>query len=102
MGGSNLSLQGDYPLGAAENAPRPADSFSTVLWRQRSVVVLTVVLFLITGLIYFFLARRMYTSTGRIIIDAGRNDNADMISRELATQSELIGSTPIIILRPGR
>ncbi len=97
MVGSNLSVQDDFSLATPEQAPVAVDRLSAVIWRQRWIVTTTVIVFLCAGMAYFLLAKRYYTSVGRVSIEAGRNDNADMNRFGLFTELEVMSSTPILV-----
>ncbi len=97
MVGSNLSIRGDFQLAAPAQLRQQNDGLWVVLWRQRWIFLSTLFCFLIAGLIYSQVARKMYTSVGSFAINPERNDNAEMINRILSTQQKIISSAPVLI-----
>ena len=91
------------PAGAPPQATSLSSSFLEMIWKNRWVVMLSVVLSLAAGIIYLLKAQPMYTSSARIYV---KQSGPQIITSSegfmtqsknyLHTQCELLKATPIV------
>jgi capsular exopolysaccharide synthesis family protein len=84
----------------------PHDSAFEILWRQRRVMLVCVVLAVLIGSAYVVLAPRQYASTSRLIVGHSRpsllEDDRELPTSDddnfLSTQREIVSSVPVLAL----